>query len=134
MNTGRVCRAIGTAAVLLACTGTAAMAPAPQQSGEELYTEHCAVCHGADGTGNGPLAVALKEVPSDLTGISRRNGGRFPRDEVYRTIEGTRTNRFSAHGGGDMPIWGERLSRPLESTMDKINAIVAYLEQLQAPN
>jgi len=33
-----------------------------------------------------------------------------------------------------MPIWGDRLSRPLESTMDKINAIVAYLEQLQAPN
>ena len=29
-------------------------------SGKDLYNNYCAVCHGNDGSGNGPLADELK--------------------------------------------------------------------------
>ena len=125
---------ITTVALVLVVSGANAAGQAPQQSGQDLYMEHCAVCHGNDGTGNGPLAPALNQVPSDLTTIARRNGGTYPNDLIYQVIDGTRTTRPPAHGGGVMPIWGERLRRPLQSTMAKINALVAYLEQIQAAN
>lgn len=36
-------------------------------SGEELYKQQCAACHGKTGKGDGPAAVALNPRPSDLT-------------------------------------------------------------------
>ena len=33
------------------------------QTGEELYTIHCALCHGAGGVGNGPFSSALRQYP-----------------------------------------------------------------------
>lgn len=44
--------------------------PSPQslETGFQLYTRNCQVCHGAAGRGDGPLAVTLKPTrPSDLT-------------------------------------------------------------------
>ena len=35
--------------------------------GTTLYPEHCAVCHGAEGRGNGPAAKTLPVPPADLT-------------------------------------------------------------------
>ena len=35
--------------------------------GERLYSEHCAVCHGAKGDGNGPRATELSPSPRDFT-------------------------------------------------------------------
>ncbi len=35
--------------------------------GAALYPTHCAVCHGASGKGNGPLAKTLPVPPADLT-------------------------------------------------------------------
>ena len=36
-------------------------------AGAALYPTHCAICHGADGRGDGPAAAALAEPPADLT-------------------------------------------------------------------
>lgn len=36
-------------------------------SGEALYQQHCAVCHGASGTGDGPGGAGLPKRPADLT-------------------------------------------------------------------
>ncbi|MHC4398642.1 MAG: c-type cytochrome [Planctomycetota bacterium] len=52
---------------------------APPASPEELYAQHCNVCHGADGSGNGRAARHLFPMPKDLrTGkfqlVSTRNG------------------------------------------------------------
>ncbi len=35
--------------------------------GAALYPQHCAVCHGADGRGDGPAAKSLAWPPADLT-------------------------------------------------------------------
>ena len=35
--------------------------------GRRIYAEHCAVCHGPDGHGNGPAAPSLIPRPRDFT-------------------------------------------------------------------
>src|SRR5689334_1329693 len=56
--------------------------------GPDLFRSYCASCHGVDGKGNGPVSPALKTKPTDLTSISRRNGGIFPADRVSKIIAG----------------------------------------------
>ena len=34
---------------------------------EEIYIERCAICHGEQGAGDGPTAMAMKPKPSDFT-------------------------------------------------------------------
>ena len=36
--------------------------------GQPLYAEHCAICHGPNGYGDGPAAATLPIKPADLTG------------------------------------------------------------------
>jgi mono/diheme cytochrome c family protein len=48
--------------------------------GAELYQIDCALCHGNDGKGNGPMATHLKNKPYDLTSLpvqSFTDGGIF---------------------------------------------------------
>lgn len=73
-------------------------------SGKALFLEHCASCHGDDGKGAGPAAIAFKVQPPDLTALSRQNRGKFPKDRVLQAIRGDRMQ--SAHGSTDMPAWG----------------------------
>jgi putative copper resistance protein D len=37
-------------------------------SGQHLYREHCVICHGIAGFGDGPAAASLPTKPADLTG------------------------------------------------------------------
>src|SRR5271157_2463685 len=73
-------------------------------SGRALFQQYCASCHGDDGKGAGPAAVAFKVQPPDLTALSRQNHGKFPRDRVVEALRGDRVQ--SAHGSTDMPVWG----------------------------
>src|SRR5437870_5313665 len=77
--------------------------------GKDLYMTRCASCHGERGKGDGLAAVALKNPPADLTQISKRHGGTFPRSEVMQFIDGERP--VPAHGPRHMPIWGEVFRR-----------------------
>jgi mono/diheme cytochrome c family protein len=100
--------------------------------GKEMFHEYCAVCHGDQATGNGPAAEALKKTPADLTQITRKNGGKFPTIQVTRLIEGA--DVVPAHGSRPMPIWGN-IFRSLENQSAetlRVNALVRYIEQLQA--
>ena len=48
----------------------AAQAPFPFEwvpSGEVMYKQYCAACHGANAKGNGPAASNFKTRPADLT-------------------------------------------------------------------
>ena len=101
--------------------------------GAELFKTHCASCHGADATGNGPVARALRHPPADLTLIAKRNGGTFPTARVHRIILGW---DIESHGDREMPVWGDpftltRGDRFGDGAEARIAAIVRYLESIQ---
>jgi mono/diheme cytochrome c family protein len=101
--------------------------------GAELFKTHCASCHGADATGNGPVARALRHLPADLTLIAKRNGGAFPTARVHRIILGW---DVESHGDREMPVWGDpftltRGDRSGSGAEARIAAIVRYLESIQ---
>jgi hypothetical protein len=93
------------AAMLLACGSVHAQ---DADAGRMEFLNSCSACHGADGKGNGPLATELKTRPADLTALAKKNGGVFPLNAVYETIDGRR--RIGSHGTREMPIWGTRLA------------------------
>lgn len=100
--------------------------------GAELFKTHCASCHGLDATGSGPLAQLLRHKPSDLTQLSKRNGGMFPAARVRRVVEG---RDVESHGDRDMPVWGDAFRRGADRSVEtvgaRLDAIVQYLATIQ---
>jgi mono/diheme cytochrome c family protein len=122
---------MGLAAAALAAGATRAAGPDPAQ-GRKLYEQHCELCHGTNGKGDGPLADQLKVRPPDLTEITKRRAGKFPEAEVREIIDGRRKVR--GHGGGEMPVWGRVFSRGTFGDVEadaKLEALVAYLRGIQ---
>jgi len=107
--------------------------PAPASSGKEMYRAYCAACHGADGKGDGPASAALKFHSLDLTGLAKRNAGKFPELRVYGAIRGD--IRVTAHGSRDMPAWGtvfrEMDGAGAAAVQLRIRNLTKYLESLQ---
>jgi mono/diheme cytochrome c family protein len=106
--------------------------PTQTLDAKAMFHEYCAVCHGEQGTGNGPAADALKKAPADLTQIARKNGGAFPKIKVARVIDGS--DVVAAHGSRAMPVWGN-IFRSMEGSASetlRVNALMAYIEGLQA--
>ncbi|MGO9123645.1 MAG: c-type cytochrome [Terriglobales bacterium] len=102
-------------------------------SGKEMYTAYCAVCHGTDAKGGGPAASALKTPPTDLTVLSKNNGGKYPAMKVTATIRGE--SNLPAHGSKDMPVWGPlfwSMSHGHESEVQqRVANLASYIESLQ---
>lgn len=73
-------------------------------TGSEMYKTWCASCHGTAGKGDGPAASDLKTHPTDLSQLTKKNGGKFPTERVRNYIEGTAV--APAHGSREMPVWG----------------------------
>ena len=71
--------------------------------GQDTFIQYCSNCHGLSGRGNGPMAAVLTLLPSDLTQLSRKNGGVFPRNRVIARIDGR--DPMVAHGS-PMPVFG----------------------------
>jgi len=78
--------------------------------GPALFQAYCAVCHGPDGRGNGPMAPALRVPPPDLTRIAARHGGVYPDALIEKIIAGEETLP-AGHGTRDMPVWGPIFSQ-----------------------
>jgi mono/diheme cytochrome c family protein len=104
--------------------------PTSKTDAAKMFSSYCAVCHGPEGTGNGPAASALTKKPADLTQISARNGGTFPEVKVSRYIEGA--DQVAAHGTRDMPMWGD-LFRSLDrdTAILRVKALSDYIKSLQ---
>jgi mono/diheme cytochrome c family protein len=105
----------------------------PGDAGSQLFRTYCATCHGATARGNGPLADQLRRMPPDLTQFTRRNGGMFPRERVYRIIDG---RDVPSHGDREMPVWGDIFKTMPGASIEaavkaRIDAIVRYLEGIQ---
>lgn len=137
---GAMLAAVALTATVFAA-GTQAPAPtSPSQnasmtSGAFLFRTYCASCHGPSAQGDGPLAGSMRRKPPNLTEIAKRNQGTYPKDLVYRVIDGR--EKVRGHGGPDMPVWGDAFLRSVEgggeeSVSRRIQALVEYLEMIQA--
>jgi mono/diheme cytochrome c family protein len=128
-------------ALLLAALAAPATAQDPLPGAEEgaaIFATHCAVCHGAEARGGGPMAPLLSVAPPDLTGLLDDEGA-FPRFWVMRRIDGR--DPFLAHGG-PMPVWGDELDGPRIMVdgpggqpilvSENVAAVTAWLESVQA--
>ena len=107
---------------------------AARTSGIAVYKTYCAVCHGADGKGDGPLAGSLRIRPPDLTLLAKKDGGDYPKGKIHRIVDGR--NPVKGHGGPDMPVWGDAFSRTTydndaDAVRRKIESLVKYIEMLQ---
>jgi mono/diheme cytochrome c family protein len=102
--------------------------------GPALFKTYCAVCHGDDARGGGPMAVSLKAQPSDLTRIAARNGGVYPQARVERIISGEEQIP-GGHGTLSMPVWGPIFSQiawDQDLGRIRIHNLATYIARLQA--
>jgi len=101
-------------------------------SGADLYQEDCAVCHGNDLRGGGPVPSPCR-VPPDLTTLARQHGGKFPGSYVSDILRNGIA--MPAHGPAEMPIWGAdfRLGDQLnEAEISlRVAALTSYIESRQ---
>ena len=82
--------------------------------GRAIFTEHCAVCHGARGAGDGPAAAALNPRPPDL-----------------------RAHHVALHTAGDIFWWITHGKPPMPAFGDTLGAdarwnVVNYVRALSA--
>lgn len=101
--------------------------------GKAMYASYCTPCHGADGKGNGRLSPSLKRRPTDLTTLSKNNGGVYPADHVVGVLShGTST---SGHDKAGMPEWAITLGNMDQNnkldTKLRINNLSKYVETMQ---
>lgn len=135
---------ISILAVFAAATGQGPQATGPQLSpetvrlitsvdGADLFKTYCAVCHGANAQGGGPMAASLKVAPADLTKIAARNGGVFPLGKVEKVIAGEESTG-AGHGTPAMPIWGPIFSQVAwdqDLGHIRMHNLAVYIEKLQ---
>jgi mono/diheme cytochrome c family protein len=104
-------------------------------AGRDSFARYCASCHGAGGRGDGPVAAELRTSPADLTSLTQRNDGAFPRDHVRDVVAGL-DRGLSAHGTREMPVWGP-IFHAFESdarARQRIDNLVTYVESFQRPS
>jgi mono/diheme cytochrome c family protein len=101
--------------------------------GPALYSAYCAVCHGSDLKGGGPLAKSLRRTPADLTRIASRNKGDFPIARIERIIAGQEPLE-AGHGTREMPVWGPIFSQiawDQDLGRVRVNNVARYIQTMQ---
>jgi mono/diheme cytochrome c family protein len=138
----RCAAAVALGVGLLVAASAMAAPPAKVDPGQREYDASCAVCHGTVGKGDGPYKSALTKAPSDLTQLAKQNGGTFPFNRVYESIDGRK--EVGAHGTREMPIWGQRFQLsaadyyidvpydPDVYVRGRVLALTEYVNRLQA--
>jgi mono/diheme cytochrome c family protein len=103
--------------------------------GRTAYFKYCSSCHGFDGRGKGVVAPSLRVAPPDLTLLAKRQGGKFPHDEVKSVIDGR--TAIAAHGSSEMPVWGAVLGKertyetPEAHVRSQLQLLTDYLASIQ---
>lgn len=90
-------------------------------AGQRVYAQHCAVCHGPDGRGNGPAAPSLRPRPRDFTrGIFKLKS--TPENEPP-TLDDVRATIKGGMPGSSMPAWGDLLpNAEIDAVADYVRA------------
>ena len=101
-------------------------------SGYDEYIDNCAVCHGVEGLGNGPMADAMVVPPANLQLLARNNGGVFPFRRVIDVIENG--GDTSSHGSPVMPAWGEAFREEVDEITARamILELMLHIDSIQA--
>ena len=125
-------------ATILIGSAVANGALAQENSGEALYMDSCAVCHGTSAIGDGPMREFMNVHVPNLRQLSQQNDGVFPMLEVIQVIDGRQGIR--PHGT-EMPFWGNEFkAEAIEDSgiyggeivaRGKILSLALYLEIIQ---
>lgn len=111
-------------------------------TGEHDFRLYCSNCHGDSGRGDGPKTFGLSGPAPDLTRLSERNGGVFPRERLQAIIDGREI--LKNHGDREMPVWGLWFKMEAEEDLGgaegdegtvqrRITSLIDFLETLQEP-
>ncbi len=133
----------GVAVALFLAGGPEALAnstaPIPVDLGRGDFMTYCSACHGVSGIGDGTVAEFLTLTAANLTQMSLKNGGIFPRQRAIEVIDGRA--QVSVHGERDMPVWGDWFKFEADAdggdakaekiVRERIDALVTYLESIQ---
>jgi len=107
-------------------------ATAAVERGRVLFEQHCAVCHGKGGKGDGPAASDMTRQPTNVTLMQKRHGAFFAA-QAESAIRGT--DPVVAHGAPGMMVWGAIFranARGDEAAVDaRIRDLVAFMESIQ---
>ncbi|WP_296938554.1 cytochrome c [Marivita sp. XM-24bin2] len=105
--------------------------------GKTTYQRYCAICHGADGTGDNRLTEYIGANVPNLTILAASNEGRFTMLDVIHVVDG----RTALRGhGAPMPVYGALFDQESRSgsrygdilyTRGKLFSIACYLEAIQ---
>lgn len=104
------------------------------------FQTYCAACHGVAAKGDGTVAEFLTIPAPDLTQLSKKNAGIFPRERLTEVIDGRA--EVKVHGARDMPVWGDWFDTEAASegmgqeereeiVSARIAALLAWLETIQ---
>jgi len=107
--------------------------PEPIVKGVDLFNSYCAVCHGVDAKGDGPLATQLRAMPANLTVLAQNNKGQFPAARVRKMIAGD-DEPGASHGTRVMPVWGPIFRGIVSDQVPadvRLDNLVKYLESIQ---
>lgn len=138
MQPGRV-----ISCIFLALASVSAPAAAQDvELGKSIYESRCAVCHGAAGKGDGIVGALFQQPPKSLALLAKENGGVFPFERVYQSIDGRQ--RIAGHGETNMPVWGEYFMADAladqridpkaarDIVAGRISSVVYYVQSLQS--
>jgi len=124
---------LGATAFVAACAISNNM-PEPGE-GAAIFADNCTACHGYRAKGGEPLVGG--QIAPDLTRISARNNGQFPRAFVLSQIDGYGRGKapvdimpeFGALLAGDLvPVEVDGVLTP---TPRPLAALLSYLESIQ---
>lgn len=119
---------------LVACVGPSMP---DRAEGRSFFNDNCTSCHGPGGAGDGVLAQGLPVAPTNLTTLSRSNGGNFPATRALAYIWG---DPEQSHLARVMPQFGGAMAEDLvpvkldgvfTPTPRALAGLLAYLESIQ---
>jgi len=97
--------------------------------GLDLYNENCAICHGEDGDGKGPLSSGFSPPPANLTNgvfkIRSSGTGEFP---TQADLERTIRNGIDGSYGRSMPMFEHFNDEEVRALIEVIRAASGSLQ------